>query len=167
MIIFGHTSCYMYMYNYYNILPPSLPPSLQVQSLLSREEVLEDSSAQPKWRLQRKRYAIRVEFEQAGSLGGVCVCLCVCVYMCVCVCARARVCVCACACACVCVCGCGYSFYISRVLICGNEPPPIYTSCDTVLPDVYRHAHSHHTFTRHMYNHTPCTCTSRVYTYTF
>lgn len=44
--------------------------SKQVEPLLSKEEILEEGGVHhAHWRLQRKRYSIRVEFEQAGSLG--------------------------------------------------------------------------------------------------
>ena len=42
----------------------------QVQSLASREEAMANfGSRQASWRILRKIYALRVEFEQAGSLG--------------------------------------------------------------------------------------------------
>ena len=42
----------------------------QVEPLLSEEEVLKEGGVhQARWRLQRKRYSVRVEFEQAGILG--------------------------------------------------------------------------------------------------
>ena len=42
----------------------------QIQSLASREEVIANvGSRQARWRVLRKIYALRVEFEQAGSLG--------------------------------------------------------------------------------------------------
>ena len=44
--------------------------SKQMDPLLSKEEVLAGGGvSQARWRLQRKRYSVRVEFEQAGSLG--------------------------------------------------------------------------------------------------
>ena len=43
--------------------------SKQVQPLASLEEVVSHPGSQPKWRLLRKRHCVRVEFEQAGSLG--------------------------------------------------------------------------------------------------
>ena len=42
----------------------------QVQSLASRDEAMANvGSRQASWRILRKIYALRVEFEQAGSLG--------------------------------------------------------------------------------------------------
>ena len=44
--------------------------SKQVDPLLSKEEVLREGGVhQARWRLQRKRYSVRVEFQLAGSLG--------------------------------------------------------------------------------------------------
>ena len=44
--------------------------SKQMTPLMSKEEVLTEVGVhQAQWRLQRKRYAIRVEFVQTGSLG--------------------------------------------------------------------------------------------------
>ncbi len=44
--------------------------SKQVDPLLSKEEIFQGGGVlQGSWRLQRKRYSIRVEFQQAGSLG--------------------------------------------------------------------------------------------------
>ena len=44
--------------------------SKQVEPLLPEEEVLEVGGVHhAHWRLQRKRYSVRVEFMQAGSLG--------------------------------------------------------------------------------------------------
>ena len=60
--------------------------SKQVDPLMERDEVLADVGMhQAKWRLLRKRYSIRVEFEQTGSLGrkvrvdlNVCTCKSIC-----------------------------------------------------------------------------------------
>ena len=42
----------------------------QVDPLMERDEVLSDVGVrQAQWRLLRKRYSVRVEFEQTGSLG--------------------------------------------------------------------------------------------------
>ena len=44
--------------------------SKQMSPLVSKEEVLAEVGLhQAEWRLQRKRHALRVEFEQDGSLG--------------------------------------------------------------------------------------------------
>ena len=44
--------------------------SKQVDPLMERDEVLSNVGVhQAQWRLLRKRYSIRVEFEQTGSLG--------------------------------------------------------------------------------------------------
>ena len=44
--------------------------SKQVEPLLGKDDVLAEGGVhQATWRLQRKRYAIRVEFHQTGSLG--------------------------------------------------------------------------------------------------
>lgn len=44
--------------------------SKQMDPLLTKEEVLKEGGVhQARWRLQRKRFSVRVEFEQAGSLG--------------------------------------------------------------------------------------------------
>ena len=49
-------------------------------------------TSSPDYRMQRKRYAIRVEFEQSGHLGEcMCVCMHVQMLMCVCVCVRAMI----------------------------------------------------------------------------
>ena len=38
--------------------------------LLTKQEILEQGGVtKAQWRLQRKRFSVRVEFEQAGSLG--------------------------------------------------------------------------------------------------
>ena len=48
--------------------------SKQVEPVLSKEEVLSRAGMHnAEWRLVRKRYSIRVEFDQAGSLGIPCV----------------------------------------------------------------------------------------------
>ena len=45
--------------------------SKQVEPLLNKEEIMAEGGVhQATWRLQRKRYAIRVEFIQTGTLGG-------------------------------------------------------------------------------------------------
>ena len=44
--------------------------SKQVDPLMERDEVLSNVGVhQAQWRLLRKRYSIRMEFEQTGSLG--------------------------------------------------------------------------------------------------
>ena len=60
-------------YRYYvHHVPYSEYSSKQVDPLMEREEVLSDVGVHgARWRLLRKRYSIRVEFEQAGSLGNV------------------------------------------------------------------------------------------------
>ena len=69
-----HTSVFSYSdpeYRYYvHHVPYSEYSSKQVDPLMEREEVLSDVGVhQAQWRLLRKRYSIRIEFEQAGSLG--------------------------------------------------------------------------------------------------
>ena len=58
-------------YHYYvNRVPYIEYSSKQVDPLMERDEVLLDGGVhQAQWRLLRKRYSIRVEFEQTGSLG--------------------------------------------------------------------------------------------------
>ena len=41
----------------------------QSQPLALREDLIADPASQSVWRLLRKRYSVRVEFDQAGSLG--------------------------------------------------------------------------------------------------
>ena len=54
---------------YVHHVPYSKYSSKQVDPLMDREVVLSDVGVHgAKWRLLRKRYSIRVEFEQAGSL---------------------------------------------------------------------------------------------------
>ena len=44
--------------------------SKQMDPLLTKQEILEQGGVtKAQWRLQRKRFSVRVEFEQAGSLG--------------------------------------------------------------------------------------------------
>ena len=58
-------------YRYYVRRMPFMDyTSKQVEPLLTKEEVLREGGVNhAQWRLQRKRYSIRVEFQQAGSLG--------------------------------------------------------------------------------------------------
>ena len=60
-----------YHYHYYVHRVPYVEySSKQVDPLMEREEILSSVGVhKAQWRLLRKRYAIRVEFEQTGSLG--------------------------------------------------------------------------------------------------
>ena len=75
-----HTHVHVYIfseveYRYYVHRVPYVEySSKQVDPLMERDEVLNDVGVhQAKWRLLRKRYSIRVEFEQGGSLGKRCI----------------------------------------------------------------------------------------------
>jgi hypothetical protein len=68
---FPPPSCSAIDYRYYVQRIPFVDyNSKQMDPLLSEEEVLREGGVHhTHWRLQRKRYSVRVEFEQAGSLG--------------------------------------------------------------------------------------------------
>ena len=77
--VIGYIHMYVYFseveYRYYVHRVPYVEySSKQVDPLMERDEVLSNVGVhQAKWRLLRKRYSIRVEFEQSGSLGKRCI----------------------------------------------------------------------------------------------
>ncbi len=67
--VYVHISSIVYKYQVHR-MPYVDYSSKQVEPLLGKDEVLAEGSVhQAMWRLQRKRYAIRVEFVQTGTLG--------------------------------------------------------------------------------------------------